>query len=292
MATIMANAEDKLLTMGDLYYCTDVVDFTALTALTSTNQDTVRAELEAFNYETVGHIKNFNVTHSLENEEIIRAGNCGVGELARLVEKTPTINFTWLDVNNRPVFDTMLGLDRLAVAGTPVAGATQDVVNPSAYLQFIKIANQNYDGSAITVNSVTGDTDGLLVAGTDYDVVTDDNGVYGIQLISGGNITTLTQTFTIDYDYTPTSYTLDWYNVEKDAVPYGLYKFVSCKSQINSGATDNAVQDTIYFAKYVLNGELVEQYIDRTEEEFAGTETSAQGATGGIYLKQKATVTL
>ena len=50
---------------------------------------------------------------------------------------------------------------------------------------FIPIANQNFDGSAITVNSVTGSTDGALVAGTDYEVVTDENGVYGIQLISG-----------------------------------------------------------------------------------------------------------
>lgn len=292
MATIIPNAEDKLLTMWDLYYCTDDVDFSSLTKLTSTNQDTVRAELEAFNYETVGHIKSFNVSHSLENEEIIRAGNCGVGELSRLNEKTPTISFTWLDVNNRPVFDTMLGLDRLAVAGVLVAGATQDVVNPSAYSQFIKIANQNWDGSAIVVNSVTGSVDGLLVAGTDYDVIANGNGEYGIMLISGGAISTLTQTFTIDYDYTPSAYTLDGYNVEKDSVPYGLYKFVSCKSQYNNNATNNAIQDTIYFAKYVLNGALVEQYIDRTEDEFAGTDTSAVGATGGIYLKQKATVTL
>jgi len=102
----------------------------------------------------------------------------------------------------------------------------------------------------------------------------------------------LTQTFTVDYDYTPNAYTLDGNNVEKDAVPYGLYKFVSCKSQINNNASDNAVQDTVYFAKYVLNGELVEQYINRTEEEFAGTETSCVSATGGMYLKMKATVTL
>jgi len=292
MAAIIPWAEDKLLTMWDLYYCTDDVDFATLTKLTATNQDTVRAELEAFNYTTVWHIKSFKISHALENEEIIRAGNCGVGELSRLNEKTPSVTFTWLDVNNRPVFDTMLWLDRLNVAGVLVSGATQDIINPDAYNKFIKIANQNYDGSAITINSVVGSTDWALVAGTDYELIQDGNGVYGIQLISGWAITILTQTFVINYDYTPSSYTLDGYNVEKDAVPYGLYKFVSCKSKFNNNASDNAIQDTIYFAKYVLNGELIEQYIDRSEDEFAGSEASFQGATGGMYLKQKSTVTL
>gem|GEM_PF-5989187 len=103
-----------------MYYCTDVVDYAAITKLTATNQSTLKTELDLFNYSTVGHINDFSIAHSLQNEEIIRAGNCGVGELARLVELTPTISFTWLDVNNRPVFDKMLGLDILNVAGTPV----------------------------------------------------------------------------------------------------------------------------------------------------------------------------
>lgn len=116
MSTILANASDKLLTMGDLYYCTDTVDYTSITKLTTTNQSTVKTELDLYNYVTIGHINDFSVAHSLQNEEIIRAGNCGVGELARLSEKTPTISFTWLDVNNRPAFTKMLGLDILNVA--------------------------------------------------------------------------------------------------------------------------------------------------------------------------------
>jgi len=116
MSTILANASDKLLTMGDLYYCTDTVDYTSITKLTATNQSTVKTELDLYTFVTVGHINDFSVSHSLQNEEIIRAGNCGVGELARLSEKTPTISFTWLDVNNRPAFSSMLGLDILNVA--------------------------------------------------------------------------------------------------------------------------------------------------------------------------------
>gem|GEM_PF-6792648 len=76
--------------------------------------------------------------------------------MARLAEKTPTISFTWLDVNNRSVFDKMLGLDKLNVAGVLVAGASQVTeANKYAFKQFIKIVNQNGNGSAITVNTVT-----------------------------------------------------------------------------------------------------------------------------------------
>ena len=44
----------------------------------------------------------------MTNEETIRAGNCGVGELGTLAQTTPTMSFTWLDVNNRAVFSRML----------------------------------------------------------------------------------------------------------------------------------------------------------------------------------------
>ena len=52
----------------------------------------------------------------MTNEETIRAGNCGVGELGTLAQKTPTINFTWLDVNNRAAFAQLLGTEILTVA--------------------------------------------------------------------------------------------------------------------------------------------------------------------------------
>lgn len=90
-------------------------------------------------------------------------------------------------------------------AGTPVAGATQaTTASQYGYGDFIQIANQNGDGSAITVNSVTGATDGALTVDVDYTIV-DFDGKYGIALIAGTNITTLAQVFTIDYDYTPSA---------------------------------------------------------------------------------------
>jgi hypothetical protein len=68
-----------------------------------------------------------------------------------------------------------------------------------------------------------------------------------------------------------------------------LYKFVSCVNPINE---TQGIKNTVYFWKYTLTGEMVEQFIDRVETEFAGSEISFVGATGGGYLTVKETVAL
>jgi hypothetical protein len=211
MSTILANAADKLLTMGDLYYCTDNVDFSTISSLTATNQSSVKSELDLFNYTTVGHINDFSIAHSLQNEEIIRAGNCGVGELARLVEKTPTISFTWLDVNNRPAFDKMLGLDILNVAATPVNVTTEIIAAAGVAAGFIyTLANKNGAGTA--VSSIVVDEDGTpLVLNTDYTVGVDADGFTYIVFLAA----TSADQIDVDYTYTPNAATLDGYNIEK-----------------------------------------------------------------------------
>lgn len=91
------------------------------------------------------------------------------------------------------------------VAGTLVSGAEQTLASGDwAYNTFYPITNQNGDGSAITVNSVTGGTDGALVADTDY-VLSVANGVYGITILDSVTVTTLSQDMVIDYDYTPSA---------------------------------------------------------------------------------------
>jgi hypothetical protein len=93
-----------------------------------------------------------------------------------------------------------------AVAGTPVAGATQTASSGSwAYNKFILIENQNYNVTAITVNSVTGGTDGLLTVDVDYYVGQNSKGQYGVFIIDSVNVTTTAQDMVIDYDYTPST---------------------------------------------------------------------------------------
>jgi hypothetical protein len=93
-----------------------------------------------------------------------------------------------------------------SIAGTPVAGATQLKASGSwSYKEFILIENQNGDGSALTVNSVVGSVDPVLVENTDYIVGTNEKGLYGITPIAGGALSTEVQSLTIDYDYTPSA---------------------------------------------------------------------------------------
>ena len=89
-------------------------------------------------------------------------------------------------------------------AGTPVAGATQTLASGAwGYNDPEVVENQNYDASALTINSVTGGTDGLLVADTDYFVGVNVRGETIITILDSATVTTETQTMTIDYDYTP-----------------------------------------------------------------------------------------
>lgn len=110
-----------------------------------------------------------------------------------------------VEINLEKLSNLRGGIDNYStVAGTLVSGATQTVTSGSwNFNDFIKIENQNGDGSAITVNSVTGGTDGLLTANDDYYVGKNENGEYGIFVLDGITATTESQDLTINYDYTP-----------------------------------------------------------------------------------------
>lgn len=114
----------------------------------------------------------------------------------------------FLENVDRDMIERLIGGTANDVAGSLVAGATQVIASPFTAGLFYAIDNQNGSGAALTINSVTGSVDGALAANDDYQVVVNDAGVYGIVLrtvAEGSTLTTLTQTITINYDYTPTA---------------------------------------------------------------------------------------
>lgn len=117
------------------------------------------------------------------------------------------IEGSFLENANRDILKLLMGGSESSVAGVLVAGASQVIASPFIANNFYEITNQNGSGAIIVVNSVTGSVDGALVANDDYHLVLDpDTGKYGIVLntVAGGvTITTLAQTITINYDYTP-----------------------------------------------------------------------------------------
>lgn len=102
------------------------------------------------------------------------------------------------------------GIDTVVnTAGGAVAGATQTIVSGAwAYDVPFEIEGQNADGTAPTINSITGGTDGLLIVRTDF-VLQKDNSTkkWSVIFTDSTTITTLAQAMVIDYDYTPSAIT-------------------------------------------------------------------------------------
>jgi len=105
-----------------------------------------------------------------------------------------------------PTLDTIRGgIDTTGTTtGSLVPGATQVVASGAwGYNDPFEVENQNGDLTILTINSVTGGTDGLLVANTDYFIGQDEEGKTVITVIDSVTVTTESQTITVDYDYTP-----------------------------------------------------------------------------------------
>lgn len=161
----------------------------------------------------------------------------------------PEVRFegSFLENADRDLMALLLGGTPSNVAGVLVAGAEQVIANPFVAGKFYPITNQNGDGSAVVVNSVTGGTDGALTVNDDY-IVTEVDGVYGIVLntvAGGGTLTTLAQTITIDYDYTPNAREDLTFAVEFTEVPR-VYAKITC-TQDGTGNTRIYILDDASF---------------------------------------------
>lgn len=151
----------------------------------------------------LGALRSMQFNSKSETQEIAFDNTANIkkitnGNKASLTCQIAEIDMTTYEILNKGVVSITNN------AGTLVSGASQAVASGAfGFNQFIEIENQNGDGSAITVNSVTGATDGALVADTDYYVGQNGSGKYGIFILDSATVSTMAQVFTIDYDYTP-----------------------------------------------------------------------------------------
>ena len=91
-----------------------------------------------------------------------------------------------------------------SIDGTPVTGYSQVVSSGAwSYEKFIPFDKQHGTGAKITPTSVTGSVDGALVLDTDYFVMKNEQGIWGLYVIDSTTVTTEAQNITIVYDYTP-----------------------------------------------------------------------------------------
>lgn len=142
------------------------------------------------------------------DEVEVKADNAGIIKKGKENQRA-AVSGELHEINLTRLNEIRGGLDSYStVDNSLVSGATQSVTSGNWSLdKFIPIENQNGDGSAITVNSVDASTDGTLVEDTDYIVMQNENGEYGIIIDSENtNLSSGTgQDLTIDYDYTPSA---------------------------------------------------------------------------------------
>jgi len=212
-----------------------------------------RAALEALNYIRISSITDASVSDNLA-ANIVKVETDDNGLIYASTEPDATLTGNFFEIEP-DVLDKILPTSKISVAWTLVSGATQDVLADAvAYWDFVKIGNQNWDGSALTVNSVTGSVDWALTLTTDYTVEANSDGVYWIKLVSGGTITTLTQVFTINYDYTPNAATMNYLIKEGIEIPRLVVKikamYTPTKYKID------------YLADCGFEGELIKSYSD------------------------------
>ena len=93
--------------------------------------------------------------------------------------------------------------------GTPVVGASQVIASGAwAYDVPVELEGQNASGLAPSITSITGSVDGVIVVRTDYVLQKDaSTNKWSVVFTDSATITTLVQTMTVLYDYTPASNT-------------------------------------------------------------------------------------
>ena len=278
--------QDQNTTGGTLFYSTNYTTAQTYASLNGSNYDAVSAAIESNNtFEKVLNFQSFAINHTQNNEQTTEVDDCGIGTIRRSSVFTPNISFDFLNVDDIDLFAKTLGLTVQNTAGTPVVGATQDVLNPSAYNEFIKL-ELPAGSSSVSISAISGSTDGALVAGTDYVQIANERGETGFYLISGGAITTLTQTFTVTYDYTPSTSRLVGYDVTARDVPFNLFKFVTCP---NAAGEIN----TYYMVKYGLSSDYTYNFDNLTRDGVSQTFSSVEftAEKGGSYIENKQTLT-
>lgn len=150
----------------------------------------------------IGALRNPVITSLAENQSIEFDNVDPLQKFVRGQRAQVTFDLAEVNLSNIAVLDSGM-INLTTIADTLVEGAEQLVVSGQwAFNQFIKIANQNGNGSEITVNSVTGASAGALEEGVDYQLV-QSGGVWGIIVLETDSPIDEGQNLTIDYDYTP-----------------------------------------------------------------------------------------
>lgn len=185
--------------------------------------------LEISPYQAVPSYVDAGAVSGLEVEEVMEVNkeendNCDADELVTKQEMTLKCNLH--EALKADIWDIIRsGFDTKTVtAASLVAGAEFDLAaNGHAAGQIYVLTGQNAAGTVQTINSVTSDPDGtpvVLVEDTDYTMVKNANGEWGIVFIDTADYDP-TKAITVDYDYTPAA-SVKYQSGDKTVLPWFL----------------------------------------------------------------------
>jgi len=215
-------------------YQTTVQDPTAI--LRGSGMLEISAVAASPSWTDVGAIQGLKATEELE---VNAEENDNTDSTDRVTKQTLTIACTLMEAISDGVRTLIRGaLDtRTPTAAAKVNDASQVVQSGGwDYNTFIPIEHQNSDGSILQIDTtghvtVVAGTDGSLTVVTDFDMVCS-NGIWGIIVKDSTKLTTIAQTLTIGYDYTPAA-SVKWQTGDKSE----LTKFMARITTLNDDDT-------------------------------------------------------
>lgn len=154
----------------------------------------------------LGSVRNVVFTGDIIKIKVDSDNNGTILNKARI---NGSVSFEWLEAGDMANLETLFkGLVTLSsTAASLVSGASQVIGSPLVANVWTELTYQNGDGTQPTINSVTGSVDGALTLNDDFHIVQNPStGKWGIifnTVAIGPTLTTLTQTATINSDYTP-----------------------------------------------------------------------------------------
>lgn len=223
--------------------------------------------------------QNFAISYANENEQVLESDNCAIKEAARYSTLVPSVTVDLFETTNLQLFAEATGVSLQSVASAPVAPASTTQTSGTWSFSSPFRAGSPKGATAVSIATVTGSVDGLLVLNVDYTVDTDADGYATITIIDSATVTTAVQDITYDLGYTPIASTYTGFCIESRNVPYNLFKFTTCPNA-------NGESDVFYMYKFSLNTDWTMTFasLDRDGQSFVSSNIGFQGAKGGLMV--------
>lgn len=151
----------------------------------------------------MGAVRNVRFT-SEQVQTVIQSDNRG--EVLRKSRMPGRVEFDMLEVGDADSLENIFKgiVTKSTNAGTPLSNETEVIASGAwDYNTFIPFEYQESDGTAPTVDSITGGTNGALTVNVDYIIVQHDDSRWGFMVLDSTTVTTIAQTLTVQIDVTP-----------------------------------------------------------------------------------------